>query len=348
MDGIGQGQHPDAVAEVGQRLGQGLAVLATLSEAAARLAAEEMRRRARSEEDAERAEEREHGEREREERKRERENAKDRNEDELAHHAQRRRAAQRDRRLIALTLEPDWLAHADLYDLATVWRVAWLREGEFPEARMAAEQVEERLREIYPRPMDLYGQAVANGVSRAAAMRAAAFEMAQTRPSRPHGGQRSAGIEAGPEPVVGVDGFDTAVDQERARLADGIHGAAFAEELERLGAGGAAAAQALREILQARAGEHLGHAQAAAATPDDPSTAGVNEHATMGLPRSARDVGEGSRDQADARTAAQLAAEWYPEGLHHPAALPADVAVRQPASTRTRTPTGKRTSVRAR
>jgi hypothetical protein len=34
MDGIGQDQHPDAVAEVGQRLGQGLAVLATLAEAA--------------------------------------------------------------------------------------------------------------------------------------------------------------------------------------------------------------------------------------------------------------------------------------------------------------------------
>ena len=53
MDGIGQEQHPDAVAEVGQRLGQGLAVLATLGEAAARLAAEEMRRTQRREEDAE-------------------------------------------------------------------------------------------------------------------------------------------------------------------------------------------------------------------------------------------------------------------------------------------------------
>ncbi|WP_033345789.1 hypothetical protein [Catenuloplanes japonicus] len=45
MDGIGQDQHPDYLADIGQRLGQGLAVLATLGEAAARLAAVEIRRR---------------------------------------------------------------------------------------------------------------------------------------------------------------------------------------------------------------------------------------------------------------------------------------------------------------
>jgi hypothetical protein len=52
MDPIGHDQHVDVTAEVGQRLGQGLAVLATLGEAAARLAAEETRRKQRREERA--------------------------------------------------------------------------------------------------------------------------------------------------------------------------------------------------------------------------------------------------------------------------------------------------------
>ncbi len=141
MDGIGQEQHPDVVAEVGQRLGQGLAVLATLGEAAARLAAEEMRRKERREE-------------QREERAEQVRAARDKQQaaDRLAQHAASRREAQRDRRLMAQTLDPDWWSRADLHDLATVWRAARLREAEFPEARATAEQVEERLREMYPRP----------------------------------------------------------------------------------------------------------------------------------------------------------------------------------------------------
>src|SRR6266508_883058 len=187
MDSIGQDQHPDVVAEVGQRLGQGLAVLATLGEAAARLAAEEMRRKERREEQAEKL----------------RDQTRRGAADELARHAEQRRTAQRDRRLIAQTLDPDWLARADLLDLAEAWRAARVREDEFPEARAAAEQVEERLRDIYPRPMDLYDQAVANGASPAAAMRVAAQEMAHTRPARPHGGRRSPAL-TGPEPMLGA------------------------------------------------------------------------------------------------------------------------------------------------
>jgi len=334
MDGVGQQQHPDVVAEVGQRLGQGLAVLATLGEAAARLAAEEMRRKEQREEAAEKVRA-----------ARDKQQAADR----LAQHAARRREAQRDRRLIAQTLDSDWLARADLHDLATVWRAARLREGEFPEARAAAEQVEERLREMYPRPMDLYDQAVAAGASRAAAMRVAAQEMAHTRPARPHGGRRSAVIGPGPEPV-GSDGFDAAVRQERARLADGAPPVSYADELERLGVGGAAGAQALREVLAARAAQELRNSAAEAATPDDPTTAGVDEHDTAGRPRNAGAAGAANRDHADARTAAQLAAEWYPEGLHHPGAMAEHVANRRPANARTQTTTqnGKRSTGRTR
>jgi hypothetical protein len=123
MDSIGHDQHPDVVAEVGQRLGQGLAVLATLGEAAARLAAEEMRRRERRDEQTEKM--RDQARREQQSRGAA---------DELARHAERRREAQRDRRLIAQTLDPDWLARADLLDLAEVWRAARVREKEFPAA----------------------------------------------------------------------------------------------------------------------------------------------------------------------------------------------------------------------
>jgi len=332
MDGIGQEQHPDAMAEVGQRLGQGLAVLATLGEATARLAAEEMRRTQRREEDAENL----------------RAARDDRQADRLAQHAASRRTAQRDRRLIAQTLDPDWLASADLLDLATVWRVARVREGEFPEARAAAEQVEERLRELYPRPMDLYDQAVSNGASRSAAMRVAAEEMARNRPARSHGGRLSAAVTSGTEQVVGADGFDAAVRQERARLAEGVPGAAYAYELERLGVGGAAAAQALRDVLTARAGQQLRQSHTGAATPNDPTTAGINEHTTTGLPRNARDIGDADRDHAGARSAAQLVAEWYPDGLHQPGVMPAHVANRQPANARTQTRNGKPTAVRTR
>src|SRR5947207_14345781 len=144
MDQIGPDQHPDAAAEVGQRTAQAVAMLATLSESAARLAAEEHRRRLLLQEQREEAAERQ---------------AKDARKlraqaDKLAEHAARQRAAH-DRRIIAQVADPDWVASADLYDLAVAWRTARVREHQFPEARGAAETVEERLRDMYPRPMDL-------------------------------------------------------------------------------------------------------------------------------------------------------------------------------------------------
>lgn len=394
MDGVGHDQHPDMAAEVGQRLGQGLAVLATLGEAAARLAAEEMHRRQRREEQTERFQERLRTEQAREERRKLREVPGKRRTglpDEVF--AEQRRAARRDRRLIAQTLDPKWLARADLLDLATVWRTARLRENEFPEARIAAEEVEQRLREVYPRPMVRYDQAVAGCVSRAEAMRVAAWQMARTRPARSHGGSRFPAVGPGPQPAAGanaagvntrdvnalvanasgvngrsaanldthatdrqgadalgadVEAFEAAVHREQARLADLALPAGYAEDLERLGAVGRGAAQALREALAAQAGQELRHGQADAATPDDPTTAGVDEHTTIGLPRNARHLGDADRDRAGARTAAQLAAEWYPEGLCPPTVMPAHVAGRRPANARTRTAGGERKPVRAR
>lgn len=337
MDHIGHDQHVDLAAELGQRGGQATAVLATLLEAGARLAAEELRRRERRAE-----QQRAVNEQRAETTQRLREQS-----DQLAQHAAQRRA-QHDRRTVSQATDPDWLARADLLDLATVWRTARIREHEFPEAAAAAEKAEERLRDIYPRPMDLYDEAVRSGVPRADAMRTAAQEMARTPAMRAHGGGRAGALD-GAGDVVGAEAFAAAVTDEQIRLATGVDPAAYGEELSRLGVAGEAAAQALRETLAARAAQEMAQGQADAAIPDNPATAGVDEHATVGMPGNARDVGAANRDGAAARTrnAAQLAGQWYPEGLNNPTVVPAQVAGKRPANASpTHSPT--RTAGRAR
>jgi hypothetical protein len=337
MDQIGHDQHVDLAAELGQRTGQATAVFATLLEASARLAAEELRRRERRDEQQRAADEQRA-----ETTQRLREQS-----DQLSQHAAQRRA-QHDRRTVAQATDPDWLARADLLDLANVWRTARVREHEFPEAAEAAEKVEERLREMYPRPMDLYDEAVRCGVPRADAMRSAAQEMVRTPVMRAHGGGRAGALD-GADEVVGDEPFATAVSDEQIRLATGVDPASYAEELSRLGAAGEAAAQALREALAAQAGREMTQGHVDTAIPDNPATASVAEHATVGMPSNARDVGAANRDGAAARTrnAADVAGEWYPEGLNNPSAMPAHVTGKRPANaTPTHNPT--RTAGRAR
>lgn len=324
-----RGEHPEWSSEIGQRAGQGLAVLATLSEAGARVYAEESRRRERRQEQAEQRAEAtrtatEHA-------------------DGLARHAAGLRA-QHDRRTVAQASDPDWIARADLLDLARVWRTARVREREFPEAGNAARIVEERLREMYPRPMDLYDQTVTNGASPAAAMRVAAAQMARTPVMRAHGGRNSAAIGA---PPVGAEVFDTAVAAERDLLARGVDLGAYIAELSRLGAGGDAAAQALREVLAARTGQEQRQGAADAATPDDPATVTVDEHQAVGMPSNARDVGDANRDQAAATAPTSpvaLVQQWYPDGPSHGATLPAHLAGTRAANV----PTSTRTTGRSR
>ncbi|GAA1575531.1 hypothetical protein GCM10009827_116710 [Dactylosporangium maewongense] len=320
---LGQEQHPDIAAEVTQRAGQALAVLGTLGEAMARLAAEQRRHKQGREEAQTQAQQRRQ---EQAEKLRE-------HSDRLAEYAARQRATH-DRRLINQTLDPNWVATADLYDLATVWRTARLREQQFPEARAAAETVEEQLRDMYPRPMHLYDEAVRNGTPRTAAMRAAAEEMAHTPVMRPYGpGTRAGALCAADEPAVGRAAFDTAVADEQIRLATGIDPTDYLAELRRLGPGGDAAAEALRAALLERAGRETAHGLADAAAPDNPATKGINEHTVDGMPDNATHISAANRDTAAAqRTAAQLAGEWYPDGLNHPHAMPHDVARRAPAT----------------
>jgi hypothetical protein len=343
MDQIGHDQHPDVAAEAGQRASQAAAMLATLGEAAARLAAEERRRRLVLQQQREEETEQQ---------------AKDARTlraraDKLAEHAARQRAAH-DRRIMAQVADPDWLARADLYDLAVAWRTARVREHQFPEAASAAEAVEERLREMYLRPMDLYDEAVRNGAPQADAMRMAAAEMARTPVMRPRpGGSRAGALGPASGPPIGDEAFAAAVADEQIRLATGVDADDYLAELQRLGPGGQAAAQALREALAAQAGREAAQSRADAATPDNPTTPGVNENATVGMPRNAADMGAANRDAAtasavgDPRTAAQLASEWYPEGINHSGAVPAHVAARRPANT-TAAQTPARTAGRTR
>ncbi|MFI5843891.1 hypothetical protein ACIA8K_29755 [Catenuloplanes sp. NPDC051500] len=278
MDGIGQEQHPDFLAESGQRLGQSLAVLATLGEAAARLAAVEIRRRQWREAQDER-----------------RSGRLSSPPSPTSPDADLQRAKKHDRRLIAKALDDIWLDRADLLDLATVWRAARLRETQIPEARAAAEQVEDRLRGYYPGPMRRYDDAVRAGTGRAEAMRAAVEEMARTPIMRAHGGRRSAAINGGIGMVVDPDDLDAAVQRERSRLAEGLDSRCVAD-LRRHGAAGHAAADHLERMLAA--------------------------HRT-GAPGRA----------PGAHTPPQTAFTWYPEGTHGAGMLPAHVAGLRPANT---------------
>jgi len=172
---------------------------------------------------------------------------------------------------------------------------------------------------------------------------------------RPHPpGTRAGALGPADEPPVGDEAFAAAVADEQIRLATGVDADDYLAELHRLGPGGEAAAQALREALAARAGRETAQGRADAATPDNPATPGVDEHATIGMPRNSADMGAANRDTAVAstgtpgtRTAAQLAGEWYPEGINHSPALPTHVAGKRPANA-TPTQTPARTAGRAR
>src|SRR2546423_6026444 len=116
----------------------------------------------------------------------------------------------------------------------------------------------------------------------------AAAERARTPVMRPQpGGSRAGALGPADEPPVGDEAFVAAVADEQIRLATGVDAVDYLAELHRLGPGGDAAAQALREALAARAGRETAQGRADAATPDDLATPGVDEHDTVGMPRNA-------------------------------------------------------------
>ncbi|MBT8226094.1 MAG: hypothetical protein HKP61_15110 [Dactylosporangium sp.] len=335
MEGyLGREEHADPTTEVGRHLAQGLAVLATLGEATARVTAEEIRRR-------------EHGE-DRDEQSRQKMRRVAERSDKLSRRAAQARAretARTDRHILAQASDAEWLATARLRDLAGIWRTARLRENEFPEAPGVIRRVEDQLRQNYPRLMRSYDAAMREGVTPATAMRQAVDEFTHPPRAWAHGGRTSPGIGPG-QPPVSPEAFAQANTAEQIRLATGVDIDTYVQQLHGLGAGGDAAAQALRETLATRAAQHLRDAAAEAATPDDPTTPGINEHTGVGLKQQSPDLGDVAGDQAAAasrgpmpRSAARLAGEWYPDGLDHPTPRPADLGGKRPANTMpTRTP----------
>ena len=232
-------QHDDPVSEAQGRALQALAVLMTVSESTARWATAGAQNRAR---------------------KAEREVTNERlgilarqQADRLAEQArvEQNRAAHT---LMDRAFDDEWLAQADLYDVAELWRTAtmYAAAGD-PRAREAMRKAEGRLRELHPTLMDAYDRNRAAGQHPADAMRNAPRSMweAESRPGpdrsgRPHGNSfgPASGIRAGangkavgasgdayrrsrePKPIgpggPALDALDAAVRAEVVRLAAGV------------------------------------------------------------------------------------------------------------------------------
>jgi hypothetical protein len=75
-----------------------------------------------------------------------------------------------ERRFIARATDRTWLAGADFFDLAAVWRTARAHERNIATAGVVAEAIEDRLRQTYPKAMEHYDQALRAGVERWEAM----------------------------------------------------------------------------------------------------------------------------------------------------------------------------------
>jgi hypothetical protein len=157
----GPQQHDDPMGEARAQLVQGLAVLATVSEAVARWYAVGLQRRAEAQVQADRAAQVSAAASEQAERlAREADLAQDR--------------AKREH--IAHAFDDRWLSEADLAATGRVWRAANLRAaGGDDWAREAMQRTERRLRTIRPNLMVFYDQYRGDGHAPAQAMLAAAY-----------------------------------------------------------------------------------------------------------------------------------------------------------------------------
>lgn len=207
----------DPTSDATRRLAQATAVLASLGEAGARLQA--MRLQARSlrlqeETSAELA-----ARSAAEDVARTRAAAEERA---RAEELRGRAAAARD--VYKHTFDDEFTHRADLLDLARMWRAATLFADTDHEAHAARHLVEERLREVYPRPMALYDTLRAAGTPPEEAMAEAAAMMVteapfkrpgEAGPNRAAVGKEYTAVTAAPGPVADR----TRADSERAAAA---------------------------------------------------------------------------------------------------------------------------------
>lgn len=289
-----QPQHEDPFADARNQMLQGLAVAATVGEAAARWAAVGIQNRASQGE---------------------RQNAAE----EASRAAQRLATStqeKHDRALIDKAFT-DWLSRATLDETVRVWRTATVYAAAGNTwAAEAAWLAQERLRKMNGPLMDAYDRHRANGMGQAEAMKAAAYQMWETEaryPSRsggrPHGTRESDGLRAGAGGKIlgpggsSLDELDAAVRGEAARLASHISPEALAQlqrewrlagqapaadaaglliqvtrEAANRGAMAPATADALAASLQAQADTERRSAAVDSTERDDPATGNVNEH----------------------------------------------------------------------
>jgi hypothetical protein len=209
------------------------------------------------------------------------------------------------RDLLARTADPDWLAQANFEDLAQAWGTAHGAEGRVDGASASRERVEGQLRQVNPDLMTAYDAARANGSDPETAMTTAVertFGPDARPPARPHPGRgHQPAITTGPDP------YDQ--DLEPGSPVPPPDLAALRSELIGMGPAGEAAAElsseyadaAFAQALQTRADRTLAYANAELGTPDDPRTAGANEH-HWERAEFPRDAGAAAVDTANARS----------------------------------------------
>lgn len=192
-------------------------------------------------------------------------------------------------------LNPHWIRHAHMSDLAAVWHAAHDHAADDTRAATAAHQVEEQLRRMHPPAMRLYDDLRAAGHGPADAMRQAAVLFAfvdpSARPGQPAPPRPQLTVIAGSNTDVtrtGPDDDDTLADQAARDRAAG---------------------------------------STAAGTPDDPATTAVDEHAA-GLTTGS--VLDGTADR-EATTATALHRQMYPHSVQTELAA-ADAAPTTPAA----------------
>jgi hypothetical protein len=214
-------QHDEPFGETRAQLLQALAVAGTVGEAAARWAAVGVQNRASQ---AEKDQKAQHAA------------ARARQESDRLAEAARREQDRADRAHITLAFDDAWLADADLYETARLWRVATMHAASGDDrARDAMARAETRLGQLRPNLMAFYQQFRAEGHLPAEAMRAAAYgvwlEADNTTlgpRAREHPGRRATGVRAGANGRSlgpggpALDDLDAAVRREVADLARGV------------------------------------------------------------------------------------------------------------------------------
>jgi len=336
--------HDDPLGEARNQILQGLAVVATVGEAAARWAAVGIQNRAAAEERQDLA-------------------------DQAARRIQRAAtdaADKKDQALIDKGLT-DWLSRATMDETVRLWRTATVHAATGNHrAAQAAGLAAERLRQMNEPLMHAYDRRRASGMSQAEAMRAAAYDVARTYPeppsgARPHGTREPQQLgQHGPAALTGgpglLDEMDAAVRAEAGRLAAHISPEALdrlqrewreaglvpaadaaellaqtAREAARTGVMPDAAADSLTAALYARAATERRAADQDKAQPDNPATTRVDEH-HQGHAR-----GETQADLADGDLAAagsqqrRLMSQTFPP-LTQVATVPGHVAGKAPAN----------------